>query len=340
MTSRPFPSLLLSLALTGLTVTLAPSLAHAEGGKKLLTVEYSDIGQICLDGKDLTDLRRRLKDLIIPDGTAITLVAYSDAAEFATRARYTSPSPCVKRAVPDGIGNHERLATLRALQIAETAQELGLATFGGTPLLLLGANPGFRQRDPGTVVIVAQRGDGTGPADRRVEVWLGDALQAGTAAPAEGGTTLMLTPLLLPPSSYAASGGSNNASPSGQGSAPLSGDAWQPWNTLGWAMVGAGFASTVAGIFVLVHAADVDDRANATLNNERSIALSQQASDAWSSGGWAVGVGAGLTLFGTVMVLSLPDVDDDGAPNTVSVATGGLPGLPGAFGVTLQGAAF
>ena len=180
-----------------------------------LSVEFPKVGDVCLQGDDLTALRTSMKGLVVPAGSAITLVSFSDLTE-ATRKRPGLTSDCIAHLVPEGIKAHQRIAVFRALQVAELGQELGIDAFNAAPLLVIGSES-YRQVDADGIAIVSARADGSTPHDRRVEVWVTPGRAGG--GPAATGGTVILTPILLPPAEYG-SGRSTGPSASGAPGSP------------------------------------------------------------------------------------------------------------------------
>ncbi len=299
----------------GLLFFVASSLVCAQDTERILTVEFDDVGQVCLDDNGLKEVTERLRKAVLPQGAAITIVAYSDQTE-ATRRRPGLTSPCISHLVPRGISSHQRIALFRALQVVEIAQELDLQTFDGTPLLVVGAE-NFRQRDPAGIAVLARRAQGTRPVDRRVEVWVSRGTPSGTAAPlsaSAGGGTVVMTPIVLPPAAYAG-GGSG-------GAVYVQGGASSSQALVGWTFMGLGLAAIVGGVFSLLEANKAEDREQSfVFNPDLATAARDDANSFNQIGGWALGIGAGLSALGLVFVLTSPDTPDQ----QVSLSVGPAP---------------
>mgnify|MGYP006928177818 CR=1 FL=1 len=302
MTPKPSICSLLAVAL----VLLATSVAMA-GPEKVLSVEFPKVGDVCLGGDDLSALRKQLEKLVVPPGSAITLVSFSDQTE-ATRKRPGLTSDCIAHLVPEGIKSHQRIAIFRALQVAELGQELGIDAFDAAPLLVIGSES-YRQVDADGLAIVSARAEGDSPTDRRVEVWVTAGRAGGGPAPGVG--TVILTPILLPPSNYAA-GRTTYAPASGGGSHRVEDGSGQ--ETFGWVCVGLGLVSFVGSGFSFAQASDKADRSREVeFDTERAIALQGDADFFGQLGGWSAGLGVGLTTLGIVLVATAADAPEAAA---------------------------
>jgi hypothetical protein len=290
-----------------LILVVASSAAAAP--EKVLSVEFPKVGDVCLDGDDLSALRKQLQKLVVPAGSAVTLVSFSDQTE-ATRKRPGLTSDCIAHLVPEGIKSHQRIAVFRALQVAELGQELGIEAFDAAPLLVIGSES-YRQVDPDGLAIVSARAEGDSPSDRRVEVWV--AAGRSTGGPAAGVGTVILTPILLPPSNYAA--GRPTYAPSSRGGAApgaaVDGSGQETW---GWVCVGLGLVSFVGSGFSFAQAADKTDRSREVeFDTERAIALQDDANLLQQLGGWTAGLGVGLTTLGVILVATAADAPEAAA---------------------------
>ncbi len=311
------------LALVALTVTLGLAQTASAETRKVLTIEYPKVGQVCLSKTELADAARRMKELVIPEGAAATLISYSDGTEV-TRKRAGLTSPCISHLVPEGIKEHERIASFRALQVAELADEAGLGPFAGTPMLVLGSDLKYRQRDSGAFAIIPRRSQGTNTADRRVEIWITDgATFNNTAAVAGGGGggggTTVLAPILLPPRAYGSSAGGGGGAVIYQDSHVGHGQ-----RVAGWTMLSLSVAAIVGGTLSFLQASDSEDLSRRTLDSRQSIEFQDDADTFRQIGGWGVGIGAGFAVLGGVLLLTAPDAEEESASGfSISPTEGG-----------------
>lgn len=299
MTIAPHSRVAVTCAAT-LCLLLSSTAAMAEGPTMALSVEFPRVGDVCLEGDELSALSERMKKLVVPEGAAITLVSYSDQTE-ATRKRPGLTSDCIAHLVPEGIKSHQRIAVFRALQVAELGQELGLDAFDAAPLLVIGSES-YRQVDSDGLAIVSARSEGDTPQDRRVEVWVSEGRKTG--GPATGVGTVILTPILLPPAEYAA--GPNAAPAAAQAAAqPVDGSRQE---ALGWVCVGLGLTAFVGSGFSFAQAGDKADQSRAVeFDTDKAIALQEDADFFQQLGGWSAGLGVGLTTLGIILVAISPD---------------------------------
>lgn len=267
-----------------------------------LSVEFPKVGDVCLQGDDLTALRTSMKGLVVPAGSAITLVSFSDLTE-ATRKRPGLTSDCIAHLVPEGIKAHQRIAVFRALQVAELGQELGIDAFNAAPLLVIGSES-YRQVDADGIAIVSARADGSTPHDRRVEVWVTPGRAGG--GPAATGGTVILTPILLPPAEY---GSGRSTGPSASGAtADVEAPDGSNQEVVGWLCVGLGLTSFVGSGFSFAQASDKADRSQAVeFDTDRAIAFQEDADLYQQLGGWTAGLGVGLTTLGLILVATAAD---------------------------------
>jgi hypothetical protein len=296
----------------------------AQDSRRVLSVPFPEVGQVCLDKDQTADVTRDIKNLVLPAGSSITLIAYSDKTEIAGR-RSEEKAPCVNRAIPVGIGDHERIALLRALQLVEIADKLGVSGFSGTPMLVVSADTKYRHAHSQGIAIIAQRSAGSGPNERRVEIWATPGADSAVASSGGGGGQVtVLTPILLPPSSYA--GGAQQGSAPATGASPTLRDetGLSGWQWLGWSLVGGGTALGIAGVFAVLSGDNYENRSREELDRTRSIAFQDRADERYRDAGWSIGIGSGLAVLGGALLLSLPS--DDEAPESISLGTAPLPG--------------
>lgn len=319
------------LTLAAAALLLASASPAAAQSSKALTIEYPKVGQVCLGKAELEDAAKRMRELIVPEGAAVTLITYSDGTEV-TRKRPGLTSPCISHLVPEGIKDHERVATFRALQVAEIAEEVGLESFRGTPMLVLGGDLDFRQRDNAAFAIIPRRSQGSSTADRRVEVWISDPAsfaptqRAGAAATA--GT--IMTPILLPPMAYAGGGNNTTVYEGGSRRDPTIGHGQR---VAGWTFVSLALAAAVGSTLSFIQSGESEDLSRQTLDTEQSIEFQDDADRFRQVGNWSAGVGVGFAVLGTILLLTTPDLDIDDDEDTTS-SLGVSPSLDG------QGAMF
>ena len=285
-----------------ITLLFALASAAAAAAEPALTVEFSGSGDVCMADADRKALSERLQGLVVPPGAAITLVAYSSRDE---RGADGKAERCVKRLVPNGIQEEQRLAVFRALYVSELAAELGLGAFDNTPLLLIGAGSSYRQTDPGATAIVARRGQGNTESDRRVEIWF-----AEPGAPSNTGTNYgsVMAPVLLPPMAY---GGGGTAAPSmGQPTAPAATYDYGPGTQelLGWTFLGLGLTAIVGGGVSYQQSTRLSDRADEVSFDRRQNTAYLDSADLYEQvAWWSGGLGIGLATLGIVLVATAPD---------------------------------
>lgn len=320
------------LTLAAAALLLASASPAAAESSKALTIEYPKVGQVCLSKAELEDAARRMRELVVPAGAAVTLISYSDGTEV-TRKRPGLTSPCISHLVPEGIKDHERIATFRALQVAEIAEEVGLEAFRGTPMLVLGGNLDFRQRDNAAFAVIPRRSQGSSTADRRVEVWISDpasfAPGKSGGAPAVAGT--IMTPILLPPMAYASGGG--NTTTVYEGAFRRDPTIGHGQRVAGWTFVSLALAAAVGSTLSFIQSSDSEDLSRQTLDSEQSIEFQDDADRFRQVGNWSAGFGAGFAVLGTILLLTTPDLDIDDDKDTTS-SLGVSPSLDG------QGAMF
>ncbi len=287
-------------------VTMAFAQVAASQDSKTLTVEFPEVGQVCLSKEEAQDFARRLREVVVPVGSAATIVAYSDENEV-TRKRPGLTSECISHLVPTGIADHERIAVFRALQIAEIAQEAGLKTFDGTPILIIGAASNFRQRDPNSFAIISRRGQGTTTLDRRVDIFFSDGLEGGaTASFNNGGGSIIMTPILLPPIAY---GGGGDGGGGGGGGTIIfkDDDDGSGQRVAGWTFVSLSLVALTGGVFSFIQASDSASLSRRTVDTQQAISFQDDADLFNQVGGWSTGLGVGLAVLGIVLVASAPD---------------------------------
>lgn len=138
--------------------------------RRLLIVNFDVSGQYCLDEVQAATVRNALSGAWPADG-ALTLYAYSDAADFVDHG-WLGDTSCVGAALPAGVVDHERLSVLRAYAVLHAAGFEGSAALSLTPTIEKPEAHAQGPARPGSVTVVPLRSALTGPRERRVEVWL------------------------------------------------------------------------------------------------------------------------------------------------------------------------
>lgn len=325
---------LLTCVALGLVLGLTATAAAED--KKVMLIEFPAVGQVCLTKEEAKDLARRMREIVVPKGAAVTLIAYSDGNDV-SRKRPGLTSECISHLVPEGITDHERIAVFRGLQVAEIANEIGLTAFNGTPLLVLGGEMGFRQRDPSAFAIMPRRAQGVESLDRRVEVWISDP-SSGTTASFGGGGTVVMTPIVLPPSSYGFGGGAVSSSGDGRPRyMPGAVDDGRGQRVAGWTFVGLAGVAVVGGTLSFLQAQESQDLARSTIDSQQAIEFQNDADLFNQVGAWSMGLGAGFAILGAALVLTAPSLDDEeGDAPSAAFSFSPLDG-GGMVGVTFQG---
>jgi hypothetical protein len=290
---------LLILALLGLCAPVAAA-------EPALTVEFGAKGGVCMSDADRSALTERLKTMVLPQGAAITLVAYSSRDERKAKGK---AAKCLKRVVPNGIKGDQRLAVMRALFVSELATELGLSAFDNTPLLLIGAGAGYRQTDPAGTAIVARRSQGSSESDRRVEVWF---TEAGARPSGEANYGAVMAPVLLPPMAYGGGGSAEPVPSSGGSTADPVLTASDPGpgtqELLGWTFLGLGLTAVVGGAVSYQQSTGLSDRAAEVAFDRRQETAFNDDADLYEQVAyWSGGLGIGLATLGIVLVATAPD---------------------------------
>lgn len=285
-----------------------PCTASAED--PALVVEFGGSGQICLGEDDKQALAKRVGEMVVPQSAAITIVAYSSRDERSKKRGIKAK--CVTRVVPNGIQADQRLAVLRALHVSDLAQELGLEAFKSTPLLLIGAGAGYRQTDPAGIAIVARRSQGSGEADRRVEIYVTEGRSNG------GGANYgsVMAPVLLPPMAYG--GGAAPAVPGDPTptATAVATSAPGAQELLGWTFLGLGLTAVVGGGVSYQQSLGLTDRADEVAFDRRQQDAYRDSADLYEQVAfWSGGLGIGLATLGIILVATSEDEE-----TTVTIA--------------------
>ena len=271
--------------------------ASAAAAEPLLTVEFPSKEGVCLTEDERSALLARMKKLVIPPGTALTIIAYTSTDERSTKKKRAD---CVAHLVPTGIAADQRVAVMRALHVAELGAKLALPGFSGTSMLLIGSGPRFRNQDNGAVTIIARRGHGSTESDRRVEVWSADS-----AAGVSRGAQTVMAPALLPPIAYG-SPGAMAAHVPGAGQETVTEIYSRGPNgqeLLGWTFIGLGLTALVGGGFSFAQAESSSERADQVGFDRTQSAIYEEDADLFRQVAyWSGGLGAGLATLGIVLL--------------------------------------
>ena len=117
--------LLINPLVTALLVTATIDDAHAARQVAI----FPSTGDVCLDPDSVDAV---VKALSVPAGSAITLIAYSDATDV--RRGMKLNESCLSRKIPKGISGHLRVAAARALSVYEAANKAGTPGFDAPPV--------------------------------------------------------------------------------------------------------------------------------------------------------------------------------------------------------------
>ncbi|HZF50666.1 MAG TPA: hypothetical protein VE093_18535 [Polyangiaceae bacterium] len=279
-----------------LAIIFSTRSAVAAGAAQRRTyIEFPAPTQVCLSKDEEQALIKRLREISVPTGSAVTLAAHSDLLDFVQKPARLSPQ-CVSRALPSGITDHERLAILRALYITELASKAGLSMFDGPPVIAIGHDLTTVTFAPSVVTIVTARSEEQGSYARRVDVWVKEPTQPTKAHEKE--TLPAPTPLQQPvifqcPVSTSPNSSSIRLPPEDSKNV-------QRW--IGVSMISVGVAAIAAGIVTIVAAQNPAGRSAETA--QLAAAYQAQANDMRQSGGWALGIGVGMSAIGITLVVT------------------------------------
>ena len=304
--NRSTPSLA-AILIFGVLARISPALSSERAAP--IVVRFENSGQVCASEAQKKAFENALTAAKIPPNAAITLIAYSDAREM-KNPDWKERSDCAPPLVPDKLVGHERIAALRALDLAGIAKAAGYSSFGRPPFFMKQAADDFFSCETYNVILY-DRLMRQGEEYRRVEIhWSvcgsGDACPPAAAPPTAGeyARCVVCPPqqLSLPPEFFQRLKDPEQ----GERNPPPAGGSWR--RPAGWTTLAAGLAAIALGGGFFAAGGVEQGRASETLDPVKSLAYDAQSQDYWRAGGWAAGIGVSLTA-GAIYLLasSRPD---------------------------------
>lgn len=295
-----------------------------------LSVRFEHVGQVCLSAVQERQLLQSLSQQAGGSTDALTLIAYSDQVEMRSPNWHAS-ADCVKSTVPSFLVAHERIAWLRAMGVVEFLRANRVPGFSNEPRLVVGPDAGYRNLPGEKLAIVLQRSSSIGPTERRLDILRTSAPASAplvAASPKSGGPE--------PPATPAIAVGSQ---PTAVGVLPSSSSRQRDQRSdrlFRVATLTAGLTGLGLGVGFLAGAGAYHQQSLGEYSTMARLEALQRAEPFWHTGGWSLGLGAGITAFGISLFLLPERTEPDrhmsevpslaGGAATVTATTEGLGG--------------